>query len=468
MSRYDKTESPLVDASQYIIDLENEYQLFNKTIEGVYFWKLVRFALSREIEMHRGTLEKTRTRSRKKARLKQVMRFIRSIDYCPAESRVVVYEHARKVAHRGSYVDPYSWRVVQALVETNEDFCLWEGDIASRYQCDLFDAKRWFLSAYHLKSVKHRTVSHITGETGGLLRVIARRLMADLKIRIDVAELVITSLNHFIKEYAYFSYVFHNATPKLLFVVCGYGKEGLIQAAKDAGIYTVELQHGTIYPRHLGYAYPGWEKVPYFADSLAVYAETWIDDLPLKGVDVQVIGYAPLVTGMTEPRDAKKDIDILFISQWIHSDRILHFASSVAKMMPSKKVVCKLHPADAIPKTSGPPIPNLSITRDRSLNEYMAVAKYAVAVFSTGIFESLRFACLPILLDMYGVHYMEDFVKVTGAPVIDSPEAFVAFLQNNEGQGDAYRNLSYTNWFREFDASIVDMYIKKSAMLRCQ
>src|SRR5690606_28400210 len=44
--------------------------------------------------------------------------------------------------------------------------------------------------------------------------------------------------------------------PKVVVVLVSYGNEALVEAARERGIPTVELQHGTIHPYHLGYTYP--------------------------------------------------------------------------------------------------------------------------------------------------------------------------------------------------------------------
>jgi hypothetical protein len=459
VKRKEEMKTPILDANRYVIDLEQEYGLFDRKIDGIYFWKLVRFSLSRRIEILRGTLEPSKDLRVEKPVLKQFMRFVRSFDHCYSNPRIILYEHSRKVKHQNTYIDPYSWRVTRALEDAKADFCLLENDLY--YQCDIWDTRRWFLFPSHLSRVPFKKLENIPDETLRLIHTLERKILFDLGQQIDLEELVRSSVNKFKRDYAYFSAALRNKSVAVMFVVCGYGKEGVIQAAKDAGVYVVELQHGTIYPLHLGYSYPGWRFIPYFSDSMAVYADVWLDDVSLQGVDVKVIGYAPANPVETDDKRKNKTIDVLFISQWIHSEKILRSADKAAQLMPDKKIVCKLHPSDSVDAEAAQRYPNIKITKDGLLCDYLSAAKYAVTVFSTGIFESLQYNCRPILLNMNGIQYMDNFVKVTGAPVFSEATELAAFIKETDDKNDSYRNLGYKYWFGDFNESAIFDYVKR-------
>lgn len=453
----------ILDASRYVMDLEQEYRLFEQKLGGVYFWKLIRFSLARRIEIKRGSLESSKNLDIEKPVLKQVMRFFRSFDHCYKKPKAILYEHSRKVKYRNSFIDPYSWRVTQTLENAQIDFCLLENDMY--YQCDSWDPRRWFLYSGHLKRVQFKRLERLPGEISQLICALEQKILSDLGQQIDMASLVLTSVNNFKKNYAYFSNTLRNKSPEVLFVVCGYGKEGIVQAAKDAGIYTVELQHGTIYSLHMGYSYPGWENIPYFCDSIALYSDAWLETIPLRGVDIRVLGYAPAKNAVASESNEEKGIDILFISQWVYSEKILQFADKAAQMMPNKTVVCKLHPSDTVDADAARRYPHIKIEKTGLLEQYLRAAEYAVTVFSTGIFEGLRYGCRPILLNMYGIQYMRDFIDVTGAPVVSEPTELVDFISNHDS-ASLYRNLNYKYWFEDFNESVILEYIKNSAVCK--
>jgi hypothetical protein len=455
----------MIDANQYIVDLEAALHLKDRKIDGVYFWKLVRFPLARRIEIQRGTLEPSRPGRVEKPAVKRFLRFLRSFDHCYTRPRVILFEHSRKIRHGNTFIDPYSWRVTQALESAKVDFCLLEND--THYQCDMGNPRRWFVSTTRLNRARFEALSTLPDDAARVVRDIEGRIASDLGQHIDVAGLIRSWVNTFKKHYAYFSNALRAKARNtdVLFVVCGYGKEGIVQAAKDAGIYTVELQHGTLYPLHLGYSYPRWERVPYFSDSFAIYADAWIRNVPLGGVDTRVLGCAPV--GDRDPFESvlQKTGDILFISQWVNSEKVLRFAERTAELLPNRTVVCKLHPQDTLPVEAARRYPHVRIEKSGLLESYLKTAEYAVTVFSTGIFESLRYGCRPVLLDMYGVQYMRDFIDVTGAPVVSSPEA-LADVVADSGRVNPYRNLRYEHWYGDFDESVVLDYIGHGASPR--
>ena len=454
-----KMQMTISDVNQYVIDLEREYRLFDQTIDGIYFWKSTRFFLSRQIEIGRNTLEPPKKLCSGKPLLQRLMRFVRSFDHCYRNPRVLLYEHSRKVKHRSSYIDPYSWRVTRALENAEIDVCLLENDLY--YQCDLWDTRRWFLFADHVNRARFARLDQLPRETESLVHTLEKRILSDWEQTVDLKSIVRSAVNKFRRDYAYFSAALRNKSPEILFVVCGYGKEGIVQAAKDAGVYTVELQHGTIYPHHLGYTYPGWNKIPYFSDSLAVYADAWLDGVSLGGIDVKVIGYESIAPVEIGDQLREKTIDILFISQWTHSEKILQLADDTAKRMPDRTVVCKLHPSDIFSAEIAARYPNIKIEKDGLLCEYLRAARYTATVFSTGIFESLQYNCRPILLNMHGVQHMESFARITGAPVLGDAEEMAAFLQKDGDGRFEYRDLQYKSWFADFDESAILDYLER-------
>ena len=451
----------MLDANQYVIDLEQALGLPVQTIDGVFFWKLIRFTLSRQIEIARGTLEASKRQPERPSRLREAMYYLRSLDHCFRKPKALLYEHPRKEQRLNTTVDPYSWRVRECFENAGVDYCLLESD--SHRRAELSDPRRWFLYPGHLHRIRYERVTHIPEETRRLLNTLETRILDDMGVKIDIVALVTSSVDKFKQEVAYFSRALRKVSPKVLFLVCGYGKESVVHAAKEQGIYTVELQHGTMYPFHLGYAYPGWERIPYFADSLGVYASAWVENISLSGVDIRVIGYEAPGDGTATREAREKTIDILFISQWIHSDRIFEFAEKTAILLPQLNVVCKVHPSDKGDERRQERYPHVRIVKAGGLGEYLAAADCAVTVFSTGIFEALRYGCRPMLLNMYGIQYMEDFVRVTGAPVLTEPEEMAALLGDDGADRIEYRDLQYKSWFADFNESAVLDYLGRPA-----
>jgi hypothetical protein len=67
--------------------------------------------------------------------------------------------------------------------------------------------------------------------------------------------------------------------PKCIMITCHYGKEGLIRAAKENGVYVAELQHGIIDENDIFYCYPESVKeinqLALFPDSFFTFGQYW-------------------------------------------------------------------------------------------------------------------------------------------------------------------------------------------------
>ena len=110
-----------------IFKIEKELNLFEKTVQDVYIWKLVRFELSQSILIQLNLLLKEKTE--KDTILKKVSRamslFINTINY-PSLSKktdTILLENPRKVKDKdGNYYDPYTKYFVSELIKKNKNF----------------------------------------------------------------------------------------------------------------------------------------------------------------------------------------------------------------------------------------------------------------------------------------------------------------------------------------------------------
>ncbi len=193
--------------------------------------------------------------------------------------------------------------------------------------------------------------------------------------------------------------------PKVLVLVVNYGHEFLISAAQELKIPVVELQHGTIFPEHMGYSFPQSRK-KYFPDYLLTFGPAWSHYTPIPLPDSQIIpiGYAYLEKFMRHDT-AKKDVLVVVSQPTIGKD----LAQYVLKLLSDSDfcsrvtVIYKMHPQEKLVwKEQYPELnhPQIKIAGDEPIYKLFSESKWALGVYSTALFEALAFKCHVFILDL--------------------------------------------------------------------
>jgi hypothetical protein len=145
-----------------------------------------------------------------------------------------------------------------------------------------------------------------------------------------------------------FTIVLKRLKPKLVFIVCSYGNEAFIRAAKFLNIPTIEIQHGVINNFHLGYSYNKQLPKSSFPDFFFSFGRTWKDttDLPVEKNRIYDIGFPNLEMQFDRRGKKVKLEQVLFLSQGIVGKQLSQFAVNFAEKNPSFRVVYKLHPGE--------------------------------------------------------------------------------------------------------------------------
>ena len=245
-------------------------------------------------------------------------------------------------------------------------------------------------------------------------------------------------------------------SPKQIVVVVSYGLGYVINAAKECGIKTIELQHGVISPYHMGYAYPNeMDDVCYFPDELWTWGSFWnkSSSFPISQKNILACGNEFFISQKRQYISIPKCKNtILFISQGAIGKRIVRFVDELLLLLDgSFQITLKLHPGeyDSFGRYEHVntllDCPRVTIVKECDLYSLFAVSEYQVGVYSTAIYEGMGFGCKTILLNMPGVEYMEHLLEMEMVKLCDKPESFRGTLAS----------------FTDKDSMIIQSYAKK-------
>src|SRR5690606_18528679 len=226
----------------------------------------------------------------------------------------------------------------------------------------------------------------------------------------------------FIIYYKIYHKVFKKVRPKSLYIVVAYYYAPIIKAAKDLGIKVYEVQHGIITKYHLGYSFPNIKNpLHYFPDKILVWNKNCKNIVNYPIFDKNII-----VDKFRYLEEKKKDYEIkkinntfLVISQTAISGEIANKIYENRDFFIGKKIYYKLHPAEYDIWHENKYLKELEkvldleiITNQTELYYLMSICEYQVGVFSTALYEGVEFNCKTILLNVQGIEYMEDFIKL--------------------------------------------------------
>lgn len=223
--------------------------------------------------------------------------------------------------------------------------------------------------------------------------------------------------------------------PKHVLLVCSYGFEPLVIAARRKHIPVIEVQHGVMTPSHMGYQVPQGATKYSFPDFILMFGRYWRDTvhLPLSPERIFIVGYPYFTELHCQYTDRQKQNIALFISQWTIGSALSQFAVQLLPYAQQHniKIVYKLHPGEW--QTWEKHYPELAHARrqgvidvivDDTVNLYklLAESKWQIGVYSTAIFEGLALGCQTYLVDLPGIDYMQPLIEKQVVQVVSEPQ----------------------------------------------
>jgi hypothetical protein len=230
---------------------------------------------------------------------------------------------------------------------------------------------------------------------------VAKKLRNSVYYSAEEKELILSCLHLFLVSYIRYLSIFQKSKIKKLFFIRHYHNEGIIAAAHDCGIETIELQHGLINKHDLYYVYDdAFQKNlnnAFFPNRILLFGQYWKDVLS-KGAEWKpeqlIVAGDYLSSKVTEQKDAKKENVILVASQkTLHDLFIPRIKELLASLQnhPEWRIILKLHPFEKeTEKYSELAGDRLEIAPLHSnISDYLEISKIQVSIYSTTFFDAI-------------------------------------------------------------------------------
>lgn len=458
-------------------NLEEKYNLNFQEIQGCYPWQLIRMYLYYDISRRTNTFGAPQQQSLTVFdKIKSFLPFLKnSVLYNPLsgndEKDILIFDHPRKVIFNGEYRDIYSYFLVDFL-KNSYSFEIMEAPYLNKHFTNKRDYVK-YTDRIQLGSYIHKKFHKIefTDREKEIISSIEKELESAFNLKIDIARIFAMHILNFQYDYKKYVELFKKRNVKMIFVVVAYENQAVVAAAKDLGIKVMELQHGTISDYHLGYSYPlktrlGGE-IRYFPDQILTFGDYWINEgnCPISKNDIVPIGFPYFEVQSKDYMNIQSDEhQILFISQGVIGKHLSQLAYQIADRLNNFKIIYKLHPGEYETWKQNYPdlvsasqLENFEVIDNSKVPLYklFAESSYQVGAFSTAIYEGLMFNCKTFILDVPGVEYLEDLIKMGYVFKIEDSDDLINNLEEFEPV-DYDKNFFFKNFDKELLKGVID------------
>lgn len=258
--------------------------------------------------------------------------------------------------------------------------------------------------------------------------------------------------------------------PKMIVEVVCYNKRCMLlnELAKEMGIPTVELQHGTMHEAHAAYQFADeCGEIKQFPDYVFVFSEYWkrCANLPIPAERVRVTGY-PFFEEQLYKYHADKNgkiINIIFVSQGTIGMELSRLAADVSGLLDKSKyhIIYKLHPGEYDGwKARNPWLikDNIEVvdSLEHNIYEYFAKCNIQVGVYSTAIYEGLGFGLETYIYNVGHADTMKELCNQGYAIYVNDAEELCARISSmdmggNRKTSEFWKMNSFENICREID-----------------
>lgn len=420
----------LKELREFILYLENKYDLLNFEIDGVKPWQFMRVSIDYNLGKVARLMETPHTKLSFKYKIKNAFNLLKNCivhnPFLAKQVDIVIFSHPRVKKVDGEYIDIYTKYFIDELIKENKNFIEIESPYLGKHLAKYYKYKYYIDFILVVRNLFYRFIS-IHDDKSKEIKIIEKEIK-DKVGNYNLKLLFIKIVKFYKIEYFLYKKLFQKIKPKQIYVVVSYSFGAMIKAAKDLGIEVIEFQHGNFSKFHFGY-YFGEDKqeLDYFPDKFLVWNEYWKNHInfPIEDKNVIIRKFDYLEYRKHFYAHIKKvPKQAVVLSQGVLGDRIAKKILDNWNRFKNFNIIYKLHPGEyerykeyrnliKLEKKY-----NVKIVTDIDLYELFASSEYQIGVFSTALYEGVEFGCKTILLDLPGIEEMESFVKMYEVEVV--------------------------------------------------
>lgn len=441
-------------------ELENKYDLFNKKINGIYFWEIIRFELNRKLLVDKWVITEPHKKIWNKLLyiIKNIFSFlykwIFKNPFLGKSNSIFIFWHPRRKNINGIDYDIYTDFLKKELQKNNikyQDFeTFYEATYSSKSKFSdnilSLDFIDWLALLFGKKIVFSKTEKEI-------LLFIEKEILNKFNVKINILNFVSEKLklyNIFIKV---FTKLIKWKTPTIIIEIVWYWLiyKALNSVAKDFNIKTIELQHWVINKYHLWYSMWNNKNIEwkYFPDYIFTWWEYW-NNICNYAENIKLVEiwfpYFDINKNIEQKDKWKLTKNILVISQWHIWILLSKKIYNLAKKLPNYTFYYKLHAWEfhKVDKYFSffKNIENIKIVKwEKTVYDLFSICSIQIWVCSTALYEWLWFWLKTIIFDLSCSEYLDTLINDWVVnKVLNEEQCKDYILNNNKLNNNKFNN----------------------------
>ena len=407
-------------------ELENELKLLEDGNIIKPYWERIRFSLHQNICIKLGLddrilINKNNIIGKFSIILNIIPNLVTIKSYLKKEKKYLFLTNPRrKLLRSGLYHDLFTDPLIELLNENS--VCALEMPLKNRHYKPEYTNNLKYFDWYELIiNLRAKLIKKtLSAEILKIISSIESVILDSFNLRLDIKSMIVKSRIRMKAAVPVYKKLLSKIKPEIIFLVCSYGKEDLIDAARELGIISIELQHGIIHKNHPGYNYPNSGKKS-FPDYLLVFGDEWkkVCKFPTSETNIIPLGY-PFFVETTAEININKNNSIIYLSQPNNAKKLHENFIKTAIMYKGKyDFILKLHPLQyknrktiycELNEFEETGLIKVIDSDSPTLYELQSVAVFQVGVNSTALFEGTYFNSKTIILKLPGYENLEPFI----------------------------------------------------------
>ena len=217
-------------------------------------------------------------------------------------------------------------------------------------------------------------------------------------------------------------------------------------AAQSLGMKVIEIQSGVFSKYSLQFSWPGSPHVDYLPNEIYTWGEYFTHDIEhAANQTIRVIGSTAEFDSIRESNIARKENQVVFLTQPLVGNDILKTALAFAQLKPKLNVILKMHPRNdlaefksIITNAGGAPSNFTLVQSERTSLEVIAESDVAVGAFSTALIEAAGLGTKVAILRLPGWQHLAPLVEGGHATLFDNAEQLADGIDALKPSTDKY------------------------------
>tara|TARA_Y100001968_G_scaffold313758_1_gene338298 strand:+ start:2498 stop:3913 length:1416 start_codon:yes stop_codon:yes gene_type:complete len=418
--------------------LEIDLELDDESILKCKWWEGIRYDLFQEIITQTNYLNQRKIPLNYIDKIKKIFSKIKKLIYdYPIKSpfiinknSILIFSSNRRVRKSGKYIDIYADCFID-LLPKELDYAFLEGPIYGKHNKPHKKYNIYYIDYINqlskLISLALRVIFIFKPRNNNieyLKRILLLKYNNDFNLKKRINSYVLQFISTYIIAYR----LFRLKRPTHIFFVDSLAYLPYISAAKNLGIPTIELQHGSPARGKLNYDYSSGIKHSSFPDWFASFGDYWLREniLPIEKQKIISFGFPFFANSLKKEKDEiPVENYFLIISQPTIAQELVDFSIKLRRILDSSiQIVFKPHPLeylednlyfDQLRKQS-----ILVAEKNISLYELFIKSNWQLGVYSTAIYEGLSFGLKTYIMKIAGCEYMDELIKSGLAELVDN------------------------------------------------